>query len=241
MHKYLPARNRRSKHVLTSRERINSFKVREGGVNSLRQKVVCQTCNNNWMSAIETKAKEGLRHLMAGEQFIVTSEHQQAIARWAILKSIAIAYDTPLEEPVYSPAECSKFMNDEASDKWLVWIGRCQSERWRTRITRQQTGGAMITGYWPRVVKGVLQSTAIGLNELFIYVVLNKHEAIRVRSPAGLCQIWPSGEDISWPPPKILTRTEAEAISTGLLRFTGQWPPPAYGLAPATIRPINSN
>jgi hypothetical protein len=178
------------------------------------------------MSAIETQAKASLIPLMAAEPFLLTREHQRDLARWAILKSIATEYGTYGDEPAYSQAECSEFMNsDEPSDKWLVWIGRCQSERWRTRLTRQQTSVAAMTGYWHRVVKGVLQSTAIGLNELFIYVVLNKHDAIRIAVPPGLSQIWPAGDDISWPAPKILTETETEAISTGLLRFAGQCPP----------------
>lgn len=234
MHKYLPTRNRRSRYALMSRERINDFKTKEGGVNSLRQRVVCRNCNNTWMSATETKVKASLIPLMAAEKFGLTAERQRDLARWAVLKSIVLEYD----DAAFSQQECREFMrNSNLSDKCFVWIARCGSERWRTRALREQTSVAVMTGYWHRVVTGVLQSTAIGLNELFIYVVLNNHEAIRIAVPTGLFQVWPMGDELSWPPSRILNTTEAEEIATGILRFTRQWPPAAYGLAPSTISP----
>ena len=235
MHKYLPTRNRRSRYALMSRERINDFKTKEGGVNSLRQRVVCRNCNNTWMSATETTVKASLIPLMAAEKFGLTAERQRDLARWAVLKSIVLEYD----DAAFSQQECREFMrNSNLSDKCFVWIARCGSERWRTRALREQTSVAVLTGYWHRVVTGVLQSTAIRAQRTFHIRGSQQSRGDPNRSSYGS---FPSlaygGDELSWPPSRILNTTEAEEIATGILRFTRQWPPAAYGLAPSTISP----
>jgi hypothetical protein len=228
MHKYLPARNRRSVYTLSSDHKLKKFWEREGGVNGLRPRVVCDTCNNTWMSAIETKAKAALVPLMAAEPFLLTSEDQRAIARWAILKSLVID-GTNENGFVYSREQCSKFMRgDDPMNVWTVSIARCGAETWRTRIIREQFRTS--TNIINHSVKGVLQSTTVGLNELLIYVVANTNYMIPF-AMRNLIQIWPIGNAISWPPTQILSQTQADEISTDVFHLGGQRPPAVAGHA----------
>jgi hypothetical protein len=102
MKKYLPANDWHTFHELRSGRQNsfgqNTFGNWRGSTNSIRPAVVCQSCNNGWMSKIETQAKESLIALMSGQSFILTTERQYKIARWAALKAMVYEYnvDGPL-------------------------------------------------------------------------------------------------------------------------------------------------
>jgi hypothetical protein len=177
---------------------------------------------------------------MIGRLFALNGEHQRKLSHWAVLKSIVNEY-TVYPNPVCSGTECKEFMrNHDPSDKWGVWIARCQSDLWRVRVMSQQATMRLQTLSVSEQMEtpGNVRFTTIALNELLIQVRLNAQDAVKLPSvPLGLFQIWPIGNSISWPPLKILNGTEAEEIGTSLLRFAGQWPPGSV----RTAAPFNNS
>jgi hypothetical protein len=235
MKKYLPANDWHTFHELRS-GRQDSFGQSTFGnwrrsTNSVRPAVVCQSCNNGWMSKIETQVKESFIVLMSGQSFILTTEHQYKISRWAVLKTMIYEYNVDGPK-VSSREDLYEFQkNVDISPQWGIWIAKCQAPNWRLRIMRQST----FLGTTPIIIPPPpnVQFLTVALNNLLLHVRQNKVTAISPPpSPGSLFQIWPTRGNIVWPPARILNATEAEVIGTGLFRWLGMWPPPAYGLPP---------
>ena len=76
--------------------------------------VVCRTCNNGWMSAIENAVMQVLIPMIGGEPTILDAERQLVLARWTTLKAMVFehALSLPESEIYWSGGERSAFRNE---------------------------------------------------------------------------------------------------------------------------------
>lgn len=104
-------------------ERLTKKHV-SGDPRSRKLKVVCKSCNNNWMSQVQERAKPYLVPLIEGRTCELPRQARTALSRWAALFST-------VQEQMYadlvsvSGAEREWIKSRSTAPKnWLIWLGR---------------------------------------------------------------------------------------------------------------------
>lgn len=92
-------------------------------------KVVCGTCNNGWMSLLQSRAMPLLLPMIQDKAYALTAEAQQILAAWAVMFSIIAERRgaiRPLAEDGCIPMTERRHFKDtqKPSGNWFVWIGR---------------------------------------------------------------------------------------------------------------------
>jgi hypothetical protein len=104
-----------------------------GSLFSKRLRIVCEPCNNGWMSGLEEAAKPYLLDMFSGRVNIPLDEGAQLVlARWAF-KTIAVVNQI-VPSPIFPLAHCHELSNSERPlEHAQIWIGSASvniSERW---------------------------------------------------------------------------------------------------------------
>lgn len=93
----------------------------------LTVKTVCQTCNNGWMSALESEAMPILSTMFDDQATPLNSDEQQILARW--LMKTAMVFDSSKGRSAphlfYTRDECVAFRQSfQMPQPTIIWIGR---------------------------------------------------------------------------------------------------------------------
>ena len=85
---YLINQHEERSFTISNKTIMNPPKIRTKSGNAWTKKirVVCETCNNGWMSQLEASAKPLLTPLIAGRPCIISESTAQIIAKWITLK-----------------------------------------------------------------------------------------------------------------------------------------------------------
>ena len=216
------------------------IKKRSGEPQSGRLRIVCQTCNNGWMSVLQTEAKPILLSLIKGESRVLHRKALRTLAAWtAMFVMVAEFMIARSGTTIGVPKADRRWLkeNGTAPKNWKIWIGKYVRHKWK--------------GYWVHNTVPILgdddvpqrsdvgadlpntQSTTIVLDQLYVHAfssairsVLRKQSLVREGLDV-LPLIWPIKKTpLSWPPPRSLTDQEADDVATVLsMRARGQ--PPA--------------
>ena len=110
-----------------------SAKRKQGDVSSKKIKVVCKTCNETWMSNIETTVIPIMTPLIQGQQITLTLAAQQILARWMTMKTIVAEYDNPLTQSIPESARHWFKEHQRPPEGWQIWISSYHGVRWQRR------------------------------------------------------------------------------------------------------------
>jgi hypothetical protein len=203
-------------------------KVRQGHITTLKFRVVCEDCNNTWMGGIEVAAKPILIPLIAGSGGYLNSDTQKQLATWAALK-VMVAEQSKPAEAVFSDAERASFMRERIIPAGVkIWIARCFSPLWTNAFLRCSGQLALSATLPPTVLptseRKNVQTSALGVGELFIYTMVSKAEGIDLNDLIKvidyLIPIFPSSCDaISLPIRYIIAENVASGIAIALHRL----------------------
>lgn len=108
----------------------NGYKKITGPPGSWQLKIVCNTCNNNWMSQIENDAKPILTPLALGETIQLEREDQELLIKWVFLKIIIGEYDNVQNQVIKASERKSFYVNRDIPSDWKIWIARVQPALW---------------------------------------------------------------------------------------------------------------
>lgn len=86
-------------------------------------KIVCEPCNNGWMSQIVERAKPHLRPLLAGNWLALSPEACDAIATWAALTSLTWERNHPPTIVTDRSELDYVYENRAPPPRWRVWAG----------------------------------------------------------------------------------------------------------------------
>ena len=75
-------------------QRLERRSERPGSVSTKKIRAVCATCNNGWMSALESKAKPCLLALIQQSNTTLSTETIKTLALWVTVKSIVAEHAT---------------------------------------------------------------------------------------------------------------------------------------------------
>jgi hypothetical protein len=179
-------------------------------------RVVCISCNNGWMSEIESLAQPILTPLILGQNFVINSNNATIIARWITLKVMVGEQNQP-ENCVITADQRTKFFSSfEIPDNLVIWIARCGVDGWESAYWRHAATVSLLP-FMPKNRSKNMHSVAFGIGDLFIYVVhanvtgISLDDVFRIEGSAF--KLYPFIKPILWPPNKSLTAENASRIA----------------------------
>ena len=178
---------------------------------------VCGTCNNGWMSRLETKCKPIIGSLLEDLSLALDAENRRFLSEWA-LKTSMVNDACGGRARFFTDAECRAFKanNREIPEGTAVWAGRF------TGRTLSAIGGefSLDSPTARAVVRGHVFTVCVGH---LILQVLSLHaqqpDIKTVNLAAGpvewekyLIPLWPPltprTQKVSWPPPNSFALVE---------------------------------
>lgn len=188
--------------------------IRAGDPLGSKVRVVCERCNNTWLSSIQRRAKPHLLPLINGEPTTLGHDAQHAVAAWATMATMTAEFLLPDPmDRVVTQAERAAFMASRMpSPDWRIWIGRYRRVRWLGQWVH-----ASIPVYDAAQVAEVeatgrpqcnMQTSTFVVGELYVHVLSGAHiDFVRdwhwtaaPKARAMLPLLWPRSEDfIAWP------------------------------------------
>jgi hypothetical protein len=204
------------------------FRKQQGDPYTRKLRVVCQECNNGWMSRLQTETKPILLPLLTGQSTTLYRKQQTILARW-IAMSIMTADFRPPADPAISQGERARVMaGNRVGSNWRIWIGNYERKRWPAFFTHHTIPinspryGISVSERDPPLPN--TQSSSFVVGPLFIVAIssaiprLAKKWTFNDASEAVLRQIWPiQRPSIAWPLP-AMTDEEADRISSAFFR-----------------------
>jgi hypothetical protein len=168
---------------------------RPGAPHSKHLKVVCRTCNNGWMSALQANAKEHVLGLLRGELDINAKDNMKHIASYAAMVTMVLEFSDLNTLTV--PQEERSYLRDKWAppENWQIFAGRS--------IDINQTGAIWHTaGLFPlpkpgdEVLQGPnVQVTTVIFGQSFIQTISGPPDVLpRPLEHAqkwGLFAMWP--------------------------------------------------
>ena len=103
-------------------------KIYRGYLSNNKLKIVCERCNNGWMSEIEHQAIPILTPLMTGEDITLNEQEQIIVAKWCVLRIIILEFMTPYQRGILD-TELHFFKEHKAPPPhWKIWIGKANTD-----------------------------------------------------------------------------------------------------------------
>lgn len=184
---------------------------------------VCASCNNGWMSALESAAKPKLLPLITGQVGSLSAGDQLLVAQWIAMKVMVAEHDRP-ENIVTPESDRVAFMRDRTIPSYYeIRIGQ-HNEKWTAAYLRKtyclafgdrETAiGVLSDG----PVKNV-QDVSFVVGRLVVSAAASRTNKSIAEMFAMddqiLPRIWPqSGKEVSWPPPRSIERRHTESLAS---------------------------
>jgi hypothetical protein len=139
---------------------------------SRKLRVVCENCNNGWMSSIQTQAKPILVLLIKGEPWQLDLNAQVILSSWATM--FTLVYEAGLPEGAATPREAQlQFGTDQQPFPfWVISFGIYTGTEWRTRIESYSSMVKLTYGsifHPPQAAKPNSQATTAVIGKLLIH------------------------------------------------------------------------
>ncbi len=194
-------------------------RVGQGHVGSLKLKVVCRSCNNGWLSGLETSAKCVLPPLIVGRRARIGYGAQSILAAWAAKTAMVAEYTKPSGACITQEERNWLKSNTKAPIDWYIWIAAYEGEAWRDlSILQTRVGLSEEPVRRPSEAPHDAQATTFGVGNILFCAMSSRSPFVRrqftKRDYDGLLQIWPPRlHSIVWPPARTFGDEEAYALA----------------------------
>ncbi len=206
-------------------------KTLSGDPRSRRLRVVCESCNNGWMSQLQERIKPILVPLLKGESVRLRRSAQIALATWSTMFAMVAEYVFP-DSVVSPPRELRLFKdNQHPLDNWQFWIGRYVRGRWVPHAVRNLLAFIPAKQFTQREREGLIpfntQELTFTVGQLYIRAFssslprIKKPWVIPKECGDAMVRIWPLDADkVRWPPSRTLDDREAEIVANWTLNLS---------------------
>jgi hypothetical protein len=207
-------------------------RIRAGDPLDATVPVVCELCNNTWMSAIQNRAKPFLVPLFEGH-YDLDGTAQAMVSAWIAMATMTGEFSSKPHRIVgVTQSERTWFKDTQTPPRnWGIWIGHR-----RMTSSEMQWFHAAFPISDPENIPEVAddgfaqansQSTAFTIGDLFILSISTPFPEIvggwrwqNFRSArARLHQIWPIQSLAIWGAPLLIMDAEAKRIGTAFVRY----------------------
>jgi len=150
---------------------------RQGGAITKKLRVVCETCNNEWMSELEDQVKPILTPLILGQEIVLNPAMQKTLAEWISLKTMIAEHNVPADV-IVRQEDRDKFLRDRMIPPYFrIWVMSSKSEKWRSRYIRHNATFTLPSKPLMSPRKNT-QTIAWGVGRLFIFVMMSLAEGL---------------------------------------------------------------
>lgn len=155
---------------------------RPGPVHTKKVRAVCRTCNNGWMSVVETEAKPVLLSALTEEALIVRPSESLKLSRWAVLKAIVGEHASNDHLTPYD--DRSALRTERAIPPYFRVFAAMHRSQTRTAYARHSaTLSLSIKGPAPPLPKGItrnVQITTLLVGPLCLHVTAMRVDDVSV-------------------------------------------------------------
>lgn len=192
-------------------------------------KLVCEPCNNGWMSRLQNAAKPILLPLMRGERVSLTPRARETLAAWITMFVMVSEFQRP-DKVAFQASERELFMKTlKPPTNYAVWLGMYVREKWQGITTHcsiavnSEADGVNATNP-DGGLRHNTQSMTVVVGKVYIHVLgsifpefARKQRLDRAGLP--LARLWPTGlKPFRWHSAD-LTEGDARAVSTALIDY----------------------
>lgn len=174
--------------------------------------VVCTSCNNGWMSRIESDVKPILQPLMREEPRQLSTTDQETLATWVCLKNMVAEFSDPTTRATSAADLDRMFAEHRPPTGATVWIGEHVSTEWILRYRHQgmriSHGSVQPTDDPP--MNG--QATSLGVGRVVFHLLTLPADFLYGGTPVPngriatrIKQIYPTSSPLDWPLAKTLS------------------------------------
>lgn len=207
---------------------VTSAARKQGHSGSRKVRVVCDSCNNGWLStAVEDVTRPILEPRIQGQGGSINPQEQRLLATWAAKTVMTAEYVKPGKPVVHQAERTSLKDNLSPPAGWYIWLTSYSGNQWRDLGIFQHASELEIPAVDNTAATGHnLELTFIGIGQLMFLVMNSSWQHIRdilegMGAP-GFNRIWPNpAATIQWPT-AALTDVEAEYFTTYLARVLTQ-------------------
>lgn len=195
---------------------------RPGHLSTVKLRVVCESCNNGWMSRLESETKRLLKPMMEEEEIELNGTQQRTLALWAAVKAIVGEYAEP--DIAVTPKKDRRRIKEDGAipEYYAVYLGYCASGRDNAWMRTSMTLSLSHNGPSPSLdgFNRNTQSVALLCGPVFLYVLAVRVDGIDPISfiePSKLSRIHPSPEQsIIWPLSSTLSNRDMGRVAHAL-------------------------
>lgn len=187
-----------------------SYKRRSGDLRARRVRCVCVTCNNVWMSQIQTKVKPTAIPLIQGRSITISAAERATLAGWIAMAVVTVDQLDRKKSAITQADRDYIRKHRYPPPSWHIWIGDYERKVWKNYLGRHHL---VITEDLPgmenvRPMSPNTQTTTYIAGRLFIHTMTCQLPGITtewdfdgVPTPY-LRTLWPTdGISFAWPPP----------------------------------------
>lgn len=188
---------------------------------------VCETCNNGWMSRLETKVQKYMKPMIDGDPMSLDRDYQKGLAEWTV--KTAMVSDAIDQHPrFFTDAECHAFKHDRTMPHGIEVVAGRFTGRSRDAggsdftLVIPPDNKTVVRGHAFTVMVGHLVMQAISMHlEPEFYDRGVKMECNPGPWDTALIQIWPKiHERVEWPPSVSFT---IDKDQTDYANFRYRW------------------
>ena len=216
LHKYIaisPKPSRRFSRCISGfdaagMEQYSAFhgKLDRGGAHTRKLKIVCEECNNTWMSRIQNESKDAILKIHRGQWDSITAGDRHNLATWATMFAMVVDFIQP-DIVAIPQSERTKFYKlTKPSDKGIVWIAPYSARDLAPEYDQIAIGVLDRSQRPPVLSEPIAQIVTVVMGGIIIHVCHTTAFPLWVRlnrdySPhLNMLQIWPNFEGPSFRP-----------------------------------------
>jgi len=201
-----------------------------GDPKSRKLRIVCNRCNNEWMSGLQTETKPILVPLLRGQQITLSEPRQRQLATWVAMTVICAEYLQPASVSIPVTARRLLFTSRTPPDNMRIWLGNFDRQNWKADWAHNSLRISQDEGRYPWTVnpdgtpRPNTQTTTYVAGKLYVHAftcpfpeILN---STKLTGPVdrALVQIWPIRHSfIAWQLPELTDR-QADTLAAHIFR-----------------------
>ena len=207
-----------------------SSKKIAGDPKSRKLRIVCNKCNNEWMSDLQNATKPILIPLLHRQQITLSEPRQRQLATWVAMTVICAEYLQPASVSIPVTARRWLFTNRTPPDNMRIWIGNFDRRNWKADWAHNSLRISENEGRYPWTVnpdgtpRPNTQTTTYVTGKLYIHAFTCPFPEIlystKLTGPVdrALVQIWPiKHRFIAWQLP-VVTDRQADTLAAHIFR-----------------------
>lgn len=147
---------------------------KQAGLRSFRLRVVCNECNNGWMSKKETELKPILSRLMNSNQATIDDVEFTLVRQWMFLKCVVMDYKSENNRAIHKEDAVAFRQLGTVPEYFRIGIALCGEFPWNLCFNQYTTHMPGVRALVRRDGIANLRLLSIGFEQLYLVAAISK-------------------------------------------------------------------